>query len=502
MTYGNFKPALAIAASLGVMAAVGEAAAADPLTWSKGTVPANAVIAAGTKANPVYICRMQMADKAMHPGKAGPKYCYVSYGGKEIKKPLAEAEVLASSAPTGWADVKGGQVPASALKAGEAGGVPMHFCRAKHDGKDYHAGKEWKGSCYYGYGGKEIKAAEFQVMGLTKVAAAPTAAPAPATPPAPTGATRAPAPAASAPAAQPSPAAAAPAKPAAAAPSAADPLTWSKGKVPANAVVSAGSKDQPMYICRMPMADKAMHPGKAGPQNCYVSYGGKEIKKPLAEAEVLASSAPTGWADVKGGQVPASALKAGEVGGVTMHFCRAKHEGKEYHAGKEWKGSCYYGYGGKEIKAAEFQVMGLMKVAAAPTGAPAQPTAPAAAPAKPAAPAAAPSTPAKPAALPAPGVVPNGGIQVEAANYGANCPKHDKKKNAAVAPSIAKACNGKQTCDYKIDVAVLGDTAPGCAKEAVVIFSCPPFQAPRPVGVAKEAHGKIVKLVCPPAPKK
>jgi hypothetical protein len=393
MTYGNFKPALAIAASLGMMAAVGEAAAADPLTWSKGSVPANAVVAGGSKEKPMNICRLPMPDKNLHTGKTGNGNCYVGFGGKEIKKPLAEAEVLASSAPTGWADVKGGKVPASALKAGEVGGVAMHFCRAKHEGKEYHAGKEWKGNCYYGYGGKEIKTAEFQVMGLMKVAApaaapAPTTAPgtatkaagpaaaAPTTPSAPTAAPAAPAkptvpPTASAPAAMPAPAAA-PAKPtvaaapAAAAPAAAaDPLTWSKGSVPANAVVAGGSKEKPMNICRLPMPDKNLHPGKAENGNCYVGFGGKEIKKPLAEAEVLASSAPTGWADVNGGKVPASALKAGDVGGVSMHFCRVRHEGKAFHAGKEYKGNCYYGYGGKEIKSAAFQVMGLVKAPAA-----------------------------------------------------------------------------------------------------------------------------------------
>lgn len=174
-------------------------------------------------------------------------------------------------------------------------------------------------------------------------------------------------------------------------------LTWSKGAVPANAVIAGGSKEKPMHICRLPMPDKSLHPGKAMNGNCYVGFGGKEIKAPLKDAEVLGSSAPAGWADVKGGKVPAGALKAGVAGGVTMHFCRAKHEGKEVHAGKEYKGNCYYGYGGKEIKTAEFQVMGLIKVAAAP-GAPQ----PAAAPVKPTAPVAAPPVPAKPGLPPAP----------------------------------------------------------------------------------------------------
>lgn len=353
MRFWNLKPALAITASLGMLTLVGEAAAEEPLSWSKGAVPANAVIAGGTKDNPMHICRLPMPDKILHSGKVVNGNCYVAFGGKEIKAPLKDAEVLGSSAPVGWADVKGGKVPASALSAGTANGVTMHFCRAKHEGKIAAAGKVWKGSCYYGYGGKEFKTAEFQVMGLTKVAAAPSA-PAPAAAPVKS----------AAPAAAPATPAAAPAT--AAAPAAADPLSWSKGSVPANAVVAGGSKEKPMHICRMPMADKALHPGKAENGNCYVGFGGKEIKAPLKDAEVLASSAPTGWANVKGGKVPASALKAGVANGVPMHFCRAKHQSGAIHAGKEYKGVCYYGYGGKEIKAAEFQVMGVQKLAAKP----------------------------------------------------------------------------------------------------------------------------------------
>jgi len=112
------------------------------------------------------------------------------------------------------------------------------------------------------------------------------------------------------------------------------------------------------------MADKTLHPGKLVSGNCYVGYEGKEIKMPLKDAEVLASSAPTGWADVKGGKVPAGALKAGVINGVAMHFCVAKHEDKGFQAGKEYKGNCYYGYGRKEFKTAEFKLMGLKQVAA------------------------------------------------------------------------------------------------------------------------------------------
>ncbi len=647
----KLKPVLAVAVSFGMMAVVGEAAADEPLSWSKGAVPANAVLAAGPNEQPMHICRLPMVDKILHPGKLVNGNCYVGYAGKEIKGALTAAEVLGSSAPVGWADVKDGKVPAGALSAGVAGDVTMHFCRAKHEGKSFHAGKEWRGNCYYGYGGKEIKTAEFQVMGLTKVAAAPGAAakvagPAAAAPPAPTAAP------------------VAPTKPSAPA-AGADPLIWSKGTVPPNAVIAAGTKEQPMHICRLPMADKNLHPGKAGKDNCYVGFNGKEIKAPLKDAEILGASAPVGWTEVKGGNVPANALSAGTVNGVTMHFCRTMHEGKTAVAGKEYKGNCYYGYGGKEIKTAEFQVMGLMKVAAAPAAPP-----PAAAPVKPAASAAAPATAAAPVAADGPlswtkGVVPSNAITINAkgmqtvhicrismpdkslipgtmmndqcaashngqviisplkkveilgssasidwvkvtggkvpANalkagvvggvpihiclrnisgaftvgrviegsgscqyasgaaakktaefsvmtlqtapptvaaapaksaaqtatpapaaaaeavirvggvwYGRNCrPKEipsgaDKfALSTKGAPGVAKACNGKQTCDYKVDASVLGDWAPKCQKEFKVEYSCGPGTVGLEVSVPGEANGKTLRLACkqPSAPK-
>ena len=174
------KHALAVAANLSLIGAAFNAAAAVPLTWSKGAVPANAVVAGGSKDKPMHICRLPMADKNLHTGKTVNDNCYVSYGGKEIKVPLKDAEVLGSSAAIGWADVKGGKLPADTLQSGLIGGVPMHFCRAVHEDKSIQAGKEYKGNCYYGYGGKEIKTAQFQVMGLIKAAATSAAPAAPA----------------------------------------------------------------------------------------------------------------------------------------------------------------------------------------------------------------------------------------------------------------------------------------------------------------------------------
>jgi hypothetical protein len=306
-----------------------------------------------------------------------------------------------------------------------------------------------------------------------------------------------------------------------------EPLIWSKGVVPANAVIAAGSKEQPIHICRLPMADKNVHPGKAFNGNCYVGFGGKEIKAPLAAAEVLGSSATVGWADVTGGKVPANALSAGVAGGVTMHFCRTKHEGKTPAVGKEYKGSCYYGFDGKEIKTAEFQVMGLTRVAAAPgaratAAAPVIPAAPAvapapapaksaapapaaattAAPARPAAPATAPAT-TRPAA-PAPTGAQPGGIRVLAADYrstGAGCPM-SAMTTLSVAPAMQKACNGKQTCEFKVDFAVFDNATKLCKKAFGGGYTCPPDSAIRTLSVADEGNVTIVNLDCRPAPRR
>lgn len=356
----NLKPVLVVA-SLGMMAVVGDAAAQAPISWSKSAVPPNAVVGGGPAGTPMHVCRMPMANKEVHPGKEWKGNCYVSFGGKELKAPVKNAEILATAAPTAWVAVQGGKFPPGIVKAGESRGKPIGVCRAKAQDGQMHPGKLQNGTCYHGYGGKEIKAKEFEVLTLAPVAAKP------ATPAAAKTAAPAPAAAPAAPAKPTAPAAAAPAKPAAAGQTAAsDPLTWSKGVIPPNAVVAGGSKEKPMHICRMPMADKALHPGKAENGNCYVGFGGKEIKAPLKDAEVLATSAPVGWATVKGGKLPSDALKADVVNGVPMHFCRAKHQAGAIHAGKEYKGSCYYGYGGKEIKAAEFQIMGVQKLAAKP----------------------------------------------------------------------------------------------------------------------------------------
>lgn len=62
------------------------------------------------------------------------------------------------------------------------------------------------------------------------------------------------------------------------------------------------------------------------------------------------------------------------------------------------------------------------------------------------------------------------GIRVISATYGANC--HAKQGNATSA--LSSVCNGKNDCDYVVDVMALGDAAPGCGKNFVVSYQCMP----------------------------
>ncbi len=91
------------------------------------------------------------------------------------------------------------------------------------------------------------------------------------------------------------------------------------------------------------------------------------------------------------------------------------------------------------------------------------------------------------------------GIRVLMAAYGRNCraPKPD------VTAQLSAACNGKSACSYTVDHNVIGDTAPGCAKDYIVEYAC---VAPtgksnmQRTGVPPEASGKTVQLNCGGSP--
>jgi hypothetical protein len=59
-------------------------------------------------------------------------------------------------------------------------------------------------------------------------------------------------------------------------------------------------------------------------------------------------------------------------------------------------------------------------------------------------------------------------VQVISATYGGNC----SAPQGNVTKLLAAACDGKESCSYRVDYGVLGDPAPGCSKDYVATWKC------------------------------
>lgn len=142
------------------------AAPAPKIGWvpvKDGKFPANAIVAGGSAAVPIRICGNRMQDGQVHPGKEHRGNCYIPYGDKELKSPVVA--VLAGEGATWVAAKAGTPVPAGTVPSGGvAAGVPLHFCRAKLTDGQVHAGKEWRGRCYIGFGGKELQVEAYELL--------------------------------------------------------------------------------------------------------------------------------------------------------------------------------------------------------------------------------------------------------------------------------------------------------------------------------------------------
>jgi hypothetical protein len=85
------------------------------------------------------------------------------------------------------------------------------------------------------------------------------------------------------------------------------------------------------------------------------------------------------------------------------------------------------------------------------------------------------------------------GLQITSATYGENC--GTAPGNAT--RDVAESCNGKQTCDYVVDIDRLGDPAPRCDKNYAVEYSCDPDATPLREELPGEAGLKsLLKLSC------
>jgi hypothetical protein len=84
-------------------------------------------------------------------------------------------------------------------------------------------------------------------------------------------------------------------------------------------------------------------------------------------------------------------------------------------------------------------------------------------------------------------------ITVVSGTYGGNCKAPAGNKTSF----LAKACNGKTECSYKIDVSTIGDPAYGCAKTYVAEWRCGSSTAIHSASAPAEAgYGSVVKLAC------
>jgi hypothetical protein len=78
-------------------------------------------------------------------------------------------------------------------------------------------------------------------------------------------------------------------------------------------------------------------------------------------------------------------------------------------------------------------------------------------------------------------------IKVIKATYGGNC----KAAPGNLTAKVREACDGRMSCEFVVDVGVIGDPAPGCAKNFAVLYNCgsqeKDARLPPGVGGKKEA---------------
>lgn len=90
-------------------------------------------------------------------------------------------------------------------------------------------------------------------------------------------------------------------------------------------------------------------------------------------------------------------------------------------------------------------------------------------------------------------VTPTSSITVTAATYGGNCGVQAGNMTAV----LAKACNGRDRCDYRIDYKIIGDPARGCHKDFIAAWQCSGDQASHTARVAPEAgFGSVITASC------
>lgn len=83
-------------------------------------------------------------------------------------------------------------------------------------------------------------------------------------------------------------------------------------------------------------------------------------------------------------------------------------------------------------------------------------------------------------------------VNVLTAWYGQSC----GAAHGNVTAHVKSRCDGRPTCQYGVDAGALGDPAPGCPKNMVVVFACTNQPSVRLSQIVGEANGKTLVLSC------
>jgi hypothetical protein len=86
------------------------------------------------------------------------------------------------------------------------------------------------------------------------------------------------------------------------------------------------------------------------------------------------------------------------------------------------------------------------------------------------------------------------GINVLTAWYGQSC----NTQHGNVTAHVKSRCDNRMSCTYMIDANLLGDPAPGCSKNFVVLYACTGQTELRLAQQVAEAHGRAVAFGCEP----
>lgn len=136
---------------------------------ANGATIANAIIGGSESGRTLPVCRASFKN-GVHPGKVVEKTCNFGYGGNEVT--ASQYEVLAGNPDVltpkpqlvRWTEAPGGKLPPGALVgAFEPGAAVLLICRAPYKG-GVHIGKVYAGSCYFGYGGREVPSPQYAVL--------------------------------------------------------------------------------------------------------------------------------------------------------------------------------------------------------------------------------------------------------------------------------------------------------------------------------------------------